>query len=254
MIDVAVSALTDALATPGLPWLLIAGVIAGTMYGFAGFGAALLYLPVATVFLTPREAVAAFMLTSLVSLTVIVPKAWPQADRRTVAMMIGVALVFSLGGLWVLDNGDVTALRWLILAVVAITLAALVTGWRRTGAATPTTRASVAAATGFVGGATGLAGPIFILFQLSSTDGAARHRANIACFLTLTSVALIPIMSMRGMLGPVDAARGILLVPSYAIGNLLGQWLFDPSRETLYRRVAYVMIGVSILVGLPIFD
>lgn len=253
MIAEVVSAFAEVLATPSFIGLSAAGLLAGTMYGFAGFGAALLYLPIATIFLEPRAAIAAFMLTSLSSLVVIVPKAWPQTDKIVVAQMIAWAVLGTLVGLWILDNGPVDALRWAILGLAAVTLVALVSGWRRTGRATPATRGLVATSAGVAGGATGLAGPIFILFQMSSDDGAARHRANIACFLTMTSILTLPLMALRGMLGPEDIARGILLLPIYAVGNALGQRLFDPNREVLYRRLAYGMIGMAIVLGLPIW-
>jgi uncharacterized membrane protein YuzA (DUF378 family) len=34
---------------------------------------------------------------------------------------------------------------------------------------------------------------------------------------------------------------------------VIGTALFDPARETLYRRVAYIIIGISAVRGLPIW-
>ena len=61
-------ALAAALATPGLPWLAAAVFVAGMVRGFAGFGTAMVYLPVAGQILSPFEA-----LTTLVVMDMIGP-------------------------------------------------------------------------------------------------------------------------------------------------------------------------------------
>ena len=45
--------LLQAWATPGLIWLLVAIGIAGIVRGFTGFGTALIFVPVAGIFLSP---------------------------------------------------------------------------------------------------------------------------------------------------------------------------------------------------------
>jgi hypothetical protein len=39
-------------ADPGLPFVCLVSLIAGLVYGFAGFGSALIFMPLATLFLT----------------------------------------------------------------------------------------------------------------------------------------------------------------------------------------------------------
>ena len=47
-------ALTQGLATPGLIWLLFTIGLAGIVRGFSGFGTALIFVPVANIFLEPK--------------------------------------------------------------------------------------------------------------------------------------------------------------------------------------------------------
>ena len=68
--------LSAALALPGLWALLGAVFVAGTVYGFAGFGAALVFLPVGVAIVSPELAIAAFSLSAMVSLVTVVPRAW----------------------------------------------------------------------------------------------------------------------------------------------------------------------------------
>ena len=44
-----------------------------------------------------------------------------------------------------------------------------------------------------------------------------------------------------------------MLVPAYALGGYLGRKLFDPEREGVYRRIAYLIIAAAGVLGLPIF-
>ncbi len=247
-------ALTQVLALPGLGWVVAITFVAGVVYGFAGFGAALVFMPVAMIYLPVRMAVAAFAVSAFVSLVTVVPRALKQADRGAVGPMILLAAASLPVGLWILRSHDVTTMRWAVLAVTAITLAALISGWRYTMTPGPRTRAGVAIATGLVGGATGLVGPIMILFQLGGQDSVVRNRANTVIFLTLTGVLTVPWMAVQGMLGLPAIVLGLLLMLPYGVASMLGQALFDPARQRLYRSVAYLVIAVAIAMGLPIYS
>jgi preprotein translocase SecF subunit len=82
-------ALAAVLADPGLPFVCLVSLIAGLVYGFAGFGSALIFMPLATLFIAPATAVAAFAMSALASLVTVVPGAWKVADRPAVLTMIG---------------------------------------------------------------------------------------------------------------------------------------------------------------------
>ncbi|MBY5934019.1 sulfite exporter TauE/SafE family protein [Tateyamaria omphalii] len=245
--------IADTLALPGFGWVLVVTMVAGVVYGFAGFGAALVYMPVATAFVPVEMAIAAFGVTALASLVSVVPRAWSQADRPNVVLMIVVATLALPLGIAILRLNDVTTMRWAVLGVTTLTLVALVLGWRYRAAPTRAARVSVAAATGVVGGATGLVGPIMVLFQLSGQEGVARARANTLVFLTITGLLTVPLMAMQGLLTVEAVVLGLMLIVPYGVASRIGQALFDPAMQVLYRRVAYVIIAVAIVMGLPVF-
>jgi uncharacterized membrane protein YfcA len=246
--------LAQALALPGLGWIVLVTFLAGLTYGFAGFGAALVFMPVAARLLPIDTAIAAFAVSSLASFVTLVPRAWGQAERRPVVLMIGTAALSASLGLWLLRSLDVTLMRWAVLAVTAVTLLALIAGWRTTTAPTLAARGAIGAASGLVGGATGLMGPVMVLFQLASPDGVGRARANAIVFLTVTSLLLLPLMALQGMLSAAAVALGALLLVPYGLGARLGQAVFDPAREAQYRGVAFALIAAAIVTGLPVWD
>lgn len=246
--------LAAALAQPGLVWLATAILAAGLVYGFTGFGSALVFLPVAAAILPPEDAVAAFAVTALGSLVTMLPRTWPQADRRATAWMILAAIAAMPAGVWVLTRMDPVPLRWAICGVVAVTLAAVAAGWRLRLGSGPGPRLALGGLAGLVGGATGLIGPVVILTTLASGDGAGRMRANLASFLTVLNAALLPMLALQGALGPAALWTGAVLLPVYMAGNVAGAALFRPGAERLYRGLAYAVVAAALVAGLPLSD
>jgi uncharacterized membrane protein YfcA len=246
--------LLAALALPGLIWLLGASFVSGTVYGFAGFGAALIFLPVAVAIVPPELAIGAFSLSAISSLVTVVPRAWKSVDKPALGQLLLAAMVGFPAGVWVLATWEDATIRWTVSGVVLVTLAALLAGWRMKTAPGVPARLGVGAATGVVGGATGLTGPGVILFNLGAGAPAAVTRANTLVFLTLSSGLLLPQLWAQGLLRVEALWLGLLLAVPYALGNRIGQALFDPGAEVVYRRVAYAIIAASALAGLPVWS
>ena len=246
-------ALASALAAPGLGWIALAAFVAGAVYGFAGFGAALVFMPVALIWLTPAEAVGAIAVCASSSALTVLPGALRGCRPRAVWPMLAAAAVTMPFGVLVLRHADPEALRLAVALIVLGTLAALVAGWRLRTPPTALTRAAVGAGAGGMGAATGLNGPVVILFNLAGSDPADVVRADTIVFLTLTSLYLIPLLVLQGALGPHGAWIGALLFPAYGLGSLAGRASFRPGQELLYRRVAYALIAFAGIAGLPVW-
>lgn len=247
-------ALLAALETPGLVWIGLITIVAGIVYGFAGFGAALIYMPVTVIYVAPVVAIAAFSVSAMSSLVTVFPRALPLVNRKAVLVLILSATVAASFGIWVLRVADVTVIRWVVVTVCAVTLIALIAGWRYRVEPTLGTRLGVGAAAGFIGGLSGLTGPIMVLFQLAGRDTITTTRATTVVFLTMTSLLMLPLMAAQGVLTAQAVALGVLLLLPYGVGSLIGQALFRPERERFYRAVAYAIIGLATLAGVPLWD
>ncbi|MFW5655126.1 MAG: sulfite exporter TauE/SafE family protein [Roseicyclus sp.] len=249
-----IGALGPALAEPGLPFAAAVSLLAGLVYGFAGFGSALIFIPLATLVLPPALAIAAFSLSAFASLVTVVPGAWPVAERRAVAVMLGVSILVTPLGVLVLRLAPEEVLRSIVAVLTLATLAALAAGWRVPVGAGLGARAGVGALSGLAGGATGLNGPPVILFNLG-TEGqpVAVTRANLAVFLTLSSLSILPQLWAQGLLPARAIGIGAVLLVPYGIGTWAGVRLFRPERAGLYRRIAYALIGGAGLAALPVW-
>ncbi|EAQ01603.1 hypothetical protein OB2597_04163 [Pseudooceanicola batsensis HTCC2597] len=246
--------LPEGVSAFGLVVLLATVTVSGVVYGFAGFGAALIFVPVAARVVPLEVAIAAFNISAVSSLVTVVPRAWREVDRPATVLQIALAGLTASLGIWVLRVMDVTVLRWAVTGVVALTLLALVSGWRYRAVPTLGTRGLVGLGSGFVGGATGLLGPVVVVFQLAGRESAARSRATTLVFLTVTSVLLLPLMAAQGLVTWAVIPLGLIMLVPYGLGTWLGHLLFRPDSERLYRGTAYLLIAAAVIMGLPLFD
>lgn len=247
-------ALLAVLSDPGLLFVCLVSLVAGLVYGFAGFGSALIFMPLATLVLTPSVAVAAFSMSALASLVTVVPGAWKVADRRTVALMIGACVLFTPLGILALRLAPPEVIRTGIGVLTLVTLGALLAGWRVPVGFGTKSRLGVGALSGLTGGSTGLNGPPVILFNLGTEGQAvAVTRGNLAVFLTLSSLTFLPQLWLQGVLQAEAVWLGMLLLVPYGIGTGIGTWVFRPGWAWFYRRFAYALIGVAGLAALPVW-
>lgn len=242
------------LSTVAVWSLVVTSCVAGIVYGFAGFGAALIFMPVAVVVLPPEMAIAAFSVSALASFVTVYPRAVSLVDRRAVSVLVLCATVTASAGLWVLRHTDVTAIRWGVVSVCAITLLAMLSGWRYGVSPRLRMQMTIGGAAGFVGGVSGLLGPIMVLFQLAGPAPVAITRATTLVFLTTTSLLLLPLMALQGLLTREACLLGAVLLIPYGAGTLLGQGLFQPQYAQFYRKLAYGMIALATGLGLPLWD
>ncbi|GGO57856.1 hypothetical protein SAMN05444398_10772 [Roseovarius pacificus] len=245
--------LLQAWATPGLIWLVIAIGIAGIVRGFTGFGTALIFVPVAGIFLPPAIVIGVITLTGVASTAALLPRAWGQAHRREVGVLALAALITVPAGLWLMDRLPTDTVRWIVAGVAAATLLALVAGWRFSGQVSKPGLGMIGAVAGVIGGLTGLTGPVVILFYLAGQSTAQSVRANTILFLAILDVVIVGNLLWRGTVTLNTVLLAVTLAVPYFITTLIGQSMFDPRHERLYRWAAYGVIGVAVLTGLPIW-
>ena len=245
--------LAQVWATPGLTWMMLTIGVAGLVRGFTGFGTALIFVPIAGIFLAPETVIAVVVLTGIASNAGLLPRAWREGARAEVGTLALAAMVTVPVGLLLLDQLDGITIRWIVTGVAGATLALLITGWRFSGNVNLPGLLAIGAAAGLIGGLTGITGPVVILFYLAGQSVAQRVRANTILFLAALDVVVVGNLLIRGTVGIPEVALAITLAVPYFITTMIGQSLFDPKYERLYRWVAYSVIGLSVVSGLPIW-
>jgi hypothetical protein len=245
--------LGPALATPGLGWLVLAVCIAGLVRGFAGFGSAMIIMPVASSVLSPVEAVVFVIAAELIGPLPNLPAAWRDGAPRDVGLLVAGAVLALPFGVWALSTMDAVVFGWGVSISVIILLGLTASGWRLRGGLTRRLTMAAGALGGFMTGFAGMPGPPVIMLYMASTLPAAVIRANFLLYLVMLDILLFALLGALGMLDGSVVVLGLLVGIPNLIANMIGARLFDPSAERFFRVIAYLVIAASAIVGLPLW-
>lgn len=240
--------------TPETLWLILTILIAGLVRGFSGFGTALIYVPVASMFMPPAQVIFALMIFDFPGQLPLVRDAYknahmPEVLRLTLGAAIGVPL-----GVWLLTQIDPYIFRWLVSGMVVFMVIAIATGWRYKGEVGKFLPVGIGASSGFLGGFLGIGGPPIILFYLGGQNNPVRIRANIILFFLFGGVFSAINFAYQGLMTWQGFVTGIVLIIPYFIAVMAGSRLFKTFGDAHFRLVAIIVISLAALIGLPIFD
>ncbi len=228
--------------------------LAGVVRGFSGFGSALIYIPLMAAIYDPRVAAITLLLTDFVASAPFTISQTRRCNwREVIPLSLAAAATIPLGVL-ALQYADPTVLRWGAALLVTALLAVLVSGWRYHVEPTIPHSLGVGLVAGVGSGALQIAGPPAIIYWLGGPAGAAVIRANLMVYLTSTQLVSLPLYYFRGMFTADVLILSLLLGPLFIVSMALGAWLFRGAAEETYRRMAYLIVGLSALVSLPLFD
>ncbi len=246
--------LWQALTFEGLPVLIFAVSAAGLVRGFAGFGTAMVFVPIAALVVEPIYAILMMIIFDLFGPIALLPRAWRDGEPRDVSLL-GVGAVIGLPfGVYLLTKLDPVIFRWLISALALCLLVLLASGWRYRNPLDAFKTCILGVLSGFLCGVAALPGPPVIMSYMSSPRSPQVIRGNMILYLFLVDMLTFVVFAIKGLLVLTPIVVGVVLAIPYGVAGVIGQWIFNPEKEHVYRRVAYVMIAFSALAGLPVWD
>ena len=229
-------------------------VISGLVRGFSGFGSALIYIPLISALYGPRIAAPTLLLIDTICSLPFTIHTAPLCNRREVAWVSLAGFIFLPLGVTALVYVDAILLRWLIVVLVLVALAALISGWRYHGKPTVPASLATGAFAGFGGGAVQIAAPPLLIFWLSGANKAATVRANIMVYFVPQAVLAMVMYYWSGLFTGETITLSVLLGLPFVLAMAAGVYSFHGSSEALYRRVAYIIIAIAGIVSMPVFD
>lgn len=245
---------SQALGIEGL-WLLVLGAaLSGVVRGFSGFGTALIFIPFAAMVVPPVWVLIILVIMDMIGPAPNLPRAFRDGDSGQVGWLLLGAVLFLPLGLAVLVRVSPDLFRYAVSGLAIAVPLILSLGLRYTGPMSRPVMAGTGAASGFLGGVAGLPGPPVILLYMSAPVPPASIRANTMLYLYGYDILLLGLLAVQARLEWVPVVLGLAMALPNIIGNLLGAWVFEPSRARLYRGVAYVVIIAAAISGLPIWD
>lgn len=234
---------------------ILVGVIfvAGLARGFSGFGAALIYMPLASALVGPKMAAVSLLIADAVMTLPMLPHGWRNANRREAFLMLAGAIVGIPIGALALSNLPPLVLRWGICFMVFAMLALLISGWRYRSNTTAPLTVVVGAISGFCGGAAQLGGPAVVAYWLGGALPAFKMRASIVAYFGMATVISAITYYGNGLFVVRAFALAVIVGIPYGLGLFLGSRLFGFASEQTFRRICLGLIAAAGLLGLPIF-
>lgn len=233
--------------------LLATAFVAGVARGFSGFGAALIFVPLASALIGPKTAVPLLLVVDFVAALGMIPDGWRKADRRDVAIMSIGGLIGVPIGVYVLTIMEPTALRWAIVVLVFALLALIMSGWKYRSAPTPPMTVGVGVTSGLLSGAAQIGGPPVVAYLLGRAMNHHGVRANIVLYFAIQSVFSAVSYLAGGLITREVLVLALFVTPVFAGAIWLGSHLFSRSDERFFRRVCFGLIAAAAVGGMPIW-
>ena len=228
--------------------------VAGTARGFSGFGAALIFMPLASSIADPRLVAALLLIIDFVAAAPMVPNAWQKADRKATAIMVAGALIGVPIGTYLLTRLEPVTTRWIISGFVFALLLLLLSGWRYRGKDHASIAVGIGGLSGFCSGLAQTGGPPIVGYWLGRPIPSVIARANIVLFFGASDFFSAVSYAATGLI-TLDAIKFALVVgPVYAGGVWFGASLFGKASETVFRAICYALIAAAVIFGLPALD
>ena len=235
-------------------WLTFVALLAGLVRGFSGFGTAMVFLPIASQYLTPFESIASLAIMEFFGTFAVMRKSWNDADKVDLARLVVGMTIVTPFALLLLAKVSADFYRYSVSVLSLFLLVLIGLGVRYKGKLNPFVIFSVGGLGGLTGGLTGIPGPPVILLYVASSHPISVIRANNLLFLYFFDVCVVLIFALSGVLTlKIFLLGSILALPNF-LGNFIGAKLFDPEKTNQYRMFAYIIIAVAAISGFPVWD
>jgi uncharacterized membrane protein YfcA len=229
-------------------------IFSGVVRGFSGFGSALIYIPLTAAIYDPLTAAVTFVLIDMATGISFVMGAWNKTRWGEVLILAAAAIAAAQFGTLILQYADPTLLRWSICLLVALIVGVLVSGFRYEGKPHLAVTIAVGLFAGVLGGAVQISGPPIVIYWLGSMHDVTVVRASLISYFGLFSAGSVATYYFHGLLTAKLLALAILLGPLHIAAMWAGGKAFHLATPDTYRRVAYVVIIMSAIVSMPLFD
>ena len=224
---------------------LVAAMGAAFVRGLAGFGMAILLVPVLGLAIPPREAVVVAnwlgLLIGLVGLKKVL-----HASEKSAFQIAGVAMLATPLGVWLLAIADPSLAR-LLIALIAFGSFLLVLLPKK-----PAHYAPGAGETGLTGllsgvltGFAGMPGPPVVPYYLRREIAPDLARASMMTIFLATSVAGVVSATALGVATVREPLFAALLFPGVLLGNWLGTRAFGKVSDRTWRSFTGLVLGLA---------
>lgn len=230
---------TDLPSNGAIALAVGAVVIGGLMRGFAGFGSALVIIPVVAVVYDPKTAVVLHALIEVPALLQLLPQGLRHFNRATVLPMLAALLLAVPCGMYLLVSLDADVMRVVMALSVLVMVALIASGFtirsERFGLPISVTGGLIG---GFLQGNTGIGGPPIVSVLMSHDAPHRVTRANIIVMMASLIIISLPSQYFYNLFDTRTILLALSLGPVYVLSLFFGSRFFDSAAARFYRKAS----------------
>jgi uncharacterized membrane protein YfcA len=146
-------------------------------------------------------------------------------------------------------------MRWLLAVLVLVAVALMASGWRYHGRPTVPLSLGVGALSGLFNGMASIGGmPLAVFWLGAQRNDRHKTRANMQAFFGVSTLISGTVLWWKGILTGGALMMAVPLFAIYGVGLWAGTHGFRLASEQTFRRGAYLVIFLSALISLPLWD
>lgn len=232
---------------PVLAWGAGACVIGGAtfVFGFAGFGIALVAMAFLPFLMSPATAVVLVTLYAVVFAAILLVPLRREARLGDVATLLAGTLAGIPFGVWALATLSASALSRLIGLVLLLVVLLEALGRLPSRATGRGWGLAAGALAGVMGGAVGTPGPPVILYSAMQGWAPRTVKANLQAFFVVNQGIILLGYWWTGLLTPEVGRHALAFAAPAILGAIAGVRLFDRVDPVRFRRVVFALLFLS---------
>jgi len=212
-----------------------------------GFGAAIVFTPVATFAVGAQSAVAISIIFVSAISTIVFLESRPRAPLGPIAPLAIAGVLGTPIGVWVLAHSDETTLRFLVGS--SVLAGAITTMFGHTNPTPRPAPLALTAAAGLVSGtlrgATSMGGPPVVLYLHWLGGDAMSIRSRLFAYFVLFAFPGIPMAWIGGVIGTKEVVLATASLPAVGAGILVGRAVRGHLPDAWYRRTSMGLLVVT---------
>jgi uncharacterized membrane protein YfcA len=236
----------DPTTTAVIVGIVLVATVAQTV---AGFGFALVAVPLFVTALDVRDAIVLTTLVGMINNTILARTSRRHVPWRTVLPMLAGAIAGMPAGLAVLLLAPPDAIRITVGVATLVMAAAVALGLRFRDASVPA-EVAVGSISGVLNTSVGINGPPVVLYLQGREHTPDEFRGALAVFFFTCNVVTLAIFFASMIVSRHALALWLAAIPAVAVGSLAGHRLMRAIEPAAFRRLVFVMLVASALTAI----
>ena len=219
-------------------------LVSSTTQTAAGFGGALVAVPLLVLVLDVEDAVVLTAILGFCNTGLMLRTTWREVPRATARTLLLGSFAGMPLGLLALLFAPADALRLAVAAASLVMAGALAAGLRFGARGSPV-ELGVGLVSGALNTSTSMNGPPVVIYLQDQRLSPAQFRGAMAAFLFVTNAVSLALFGATGVITVTAAVLGVASVPAVLVGNALGLRLTERLRPEHFRTLVLALLAAA---------